>query len=204
MRCLWGVALAAGLVFGFAAGIGRAGAEVVVAINKSKQLLTVLLDGVEQHVWKVSTGLGGGPPSGSYKPKRLERKWFSHKYGWSPMPHSIFFYKGYAIHGTIYVSRLGKRASHGCVRLHPANAAALFALVRSQGMGNTRIVVANSEIALQQLLPRKDPPSKPEASAQKRVSAPGMPAADAAPAITGATPAAPPAAIPEIQDEIQE
>ena len=161
MRCLWGVALAAGLVFGFAAGIGRAGAEVVVAINKSKQLLTVLLDGVEQHVWKVSTGLGGGPPSGSYKPKRLERKWFSRKYGWSPMPHSIFFYKGYAIHGTIYVSRLGKRASHGCVRLHPANAAALFALVRSQGMRNTTVVVANSEIALQQLLPRKDPPSKP-------------------------------------------
>jgi hypothetical protein len=199
MRCLWGVALAAGLVFGFAAGIGRAGAEVVVAIDKSKQHLTVLLDGVEQHVWKVSTGLGGGPPSGRYKPERLERKWFSHKYGWSPMPHSIFFHKGYAIHGTIYLSRLGKRASHGCVRLHPANAATLFALVRSQGKGNTTIFVANSAIALQQLLP-----SKPEASAQKRVSAPGMPAADVAPTITGATPAVPPAAVPEIQDEIQE
>jgi hypothetical protein len=204
MRCLWGVALAAGLVFGFAAGIGRAGAEVVVAIDKSKQHLTVLLDGVEQHVWKVSTGLGGGPPSGRYKPERLERKWFSHKYGWSPMPHSIFFHKGYAIHGTIYLSRLGKRASHGCVRLHPANAATLFALVRSQGKGNTTIVVGNSAVALQQLLPRKEPPSRAEASAQKRVPAPGMPAADGAPTITGATSAAPPAAVPEFQDEIQE
>jgi hypothetical protein len=204
MRCLWGVALAAGLAFGFAAGIGRAGAEVVVAIDKSKQHLTVLLDGVEQHVWKVSTGLGGGPPSGRYKPERLERKWFSHKYGWSPMPHSIFFHKGYAIHGTIYVSRLGKRASHGCVRLHPANAATLFALVRSQGKGNTTIVVANSAVALRQLLPQKETPPRAEASAQKRVAAPDVPVPGADTAITGATPAPPPAAVPEIQDEIQE
>jgi len=201
MRCLWGVALAAGLAFGFAAGIGHAAAEVVVAIDKSKQQLTVLLDGVEQHVWKVSTGLGGGPPTGRYKPERLERKWFSHKYNWSPMPHSIFFHKGYAIHGTNYVSRLGKRASHGCVRLHPANAAVLFALVRSQGMGNTIIVVANSELALRQLLPRKELPSRAEASAQKRIPAPAMPTADAMPAITGAAGAAPPAAIRKVQHE---
>ncbi|MGA7487593.1 MAG: L,D-transpeptidase, partial [Xanthobacteraceae bacterium] len=33
-------------------------------------------------------------------------------------------------------------ASHGCVRLHPQNAAALFALVRQQGMGSTTIVVS--------------------------------------------------------------
>jgi lipoprotein-anchoring transpeptidase ErfK/SrfK len=62
------------------------------------------------------------------------------------MPHSIFFYKGYAIHGTQYVSRLGRRASHGCVRLHPTNAATLFALVQRQGMGRTRIVVSNSPV----------------------------------------------------------
>ena len=34
------------------------------------------------------------------------------------------------------------RASHGCVRLHPSHAAMLFALVRSHGMGRTRIVVS--------------------------------------------------------------
>ena len=32
-------------------------------------------------------------------------------------------------------------ASHGCVRLHPANAATLFTLVRRFGMGNTAIVI---------------------------------------------------------------
>jgi predicted ATP-dependent endonuclease of OLD family len=30
------------------------------------------------------------------------------------------------------------------VRLHPSHAAQLFALVRSEGMGRTRIVVSNS------------------------------------------------------------
>jgi len=60
------------------------------------------------------------------------------------MPHAIFFHEGYAIHGTYAVSRLGTPASHGCVRLLPAHAAELFALVRSQGMGGTRIVVSGS------------------------------------------------------------
>ena len=59
------------------------------------------------------------------------------------MPYSIFFYKGYAIHGTNYLNQLGGPASHGCVRLHPANAAALFAMVRQEGMGRTRIVIGN-------------------------------------------------------------
>ncbi len=62
------------------------------------------------------------------------------------MPHSIFFHEGYAIHGTGYVSRLGRPASHGCVRLHPANAATLYALVREHGRDNTRIVVGGATV----------------------------------------------------------
>jgi integrase len=60
------------------------------------------------------------------------------------VPHSIFFHEGYAIHGTQYVSRLGRQASHGCVRLHPANAATLFALVREHGRDNTSIEVTGT------------------------------------------------------------
>ena len=126
---------------------GHAQADVVISINKSAQRMSVLVNGTHRHTWEISTGLDGGPPSGSYRPERLERKWFSRKYDWSPMPHSIFFYHGYAIHGTYHVSRLGRRASHGCVRLHPSNAATLFALVQNHGPGNTRIVVGNSMIA---------------------------------------------------------
>ena len=187
MRCLVGAAIVAGTCFfGIPAGTDRANAEVVVAINKSKQRMTVLVDGVEQHVWKVSTGLGGGPPSGTYHPERLERRWFSHKYGMSPMPHSIFFHEGYAIHGTIYVSRLGNKASHGCVRLHPANAATLFDLVRTQGMSATTIVVSNSDFAVKRIAPQQI-----DASASKR--APNASRATSAPnpvpASTGTVPA---------------
>jgi lipoprotein-anchoring transpeptidase ErfK/SrfK len=71
----------------------------------------------------------------------LARRWFSRKYYNSPMPHSIFFHRGFAIHGSYEISRLGGPASHGCIRLHPANAAVLFGIVRHEGMGATTIVV---------------------------------------------------------------
>jgi lipoprotein-anchoring transpeptidase ErfK/SrfK len=123
---------------------GRAHAEVIIVINKSVQRMIVAVNGREQYDWPVSTGVAGGPPSGHYRPERLEREWHSRRFNWSPMPYSIFFHEGYAIHGTYHLSRLGSRASHGCVRLHPGHAATLFNLVRSHGMSRTRIMVASS------------------------------------------------------------
>ncbi len=60
------------------------------------------------------------------------------------MPYSIFFNGGYAIHGSYEISRLGRPASHGCIRLHPKNAAILFALVKAD-MKDTRIVIVGEE-----------------------------------------------------------
>ena len=58
------------------------------------------------------------------------------------MPHAIFFMKdGHAIHATLDVKNLGKPASHGCVRLSPANATTLFALVKANGLENTHVVL---------------------------------------------------------------
>ena len=122
----------------------HAQAEIYIAINKAAQRMTVVVDGRPRYNWAISSGLDGGPPSGTFRPQRLERMWHSRTYDWSPMPHSIFFHHGFAIHGTNYVSRLGRRASHGCVRLHPSNAATLFELVKSRGMQNTRIVIGGS------------------------------------------------------------
>jgi lipoprotein-anchoring transpeptidase ErfK/SrfK len=124
------------------AAMAPAAAEVLITVDKSSQRMTVAVDGAERYAWPVSTGLAGGPPAGAYRPERLERTWYSHLFGMAPMPHSIFFRGPYAIHGTTVVSRLGRRASHGCVRLHPANAATLFALVKEQGPANTRIVIS--------------------------------------------------------------
>jgi lipoprotein-anchoring transpeptidase ErfK/SrfK len=126
------------------AAMGAARASVVVTIDKSQQLMSVAVDGATRYNWPVSTARAGySTPNGTYRPQMLARSWFSRKYYNSPMPHSIFFHGGYAIHGSYEISRLGGPASHGCVRLHPSHAATLFALVKSQ-QSSTRIVVTGT------------------------------------------------------------
>jgi LysM repeat protein len=39
------------------------------------------------------------------------------------VPHTMFFYKGYAIHGTYWHSNFGRPMSHGCINLTRADAA---------------------------------------------------------------------------------
>jgi lipoprotein-anchoring transpeptidase ErfK/SrfK len=135
--------LAAGLIVA-ALAAAPARAAVVVQIDKSSQRMAVSVDGMTRYNWPVSTGRNGyGTPSGVFQPQLMARHWFSRKYYNSPMPHSIFFYYGFAIHGTNDISRLGGPASHGCVRLHPSHAAALFALVQRSGPRNTRIEISN-------------------------------------------------------------
>lgn len=119
-----------------------AAADLRAEIDLSEQRIKVYVNGWLRHVWKVSTARRGyRTPTGAFRPVRLERTWYSRKYDLAPMPHSIFFYGGYAIHGTDQIRNLGRRASHGCVRLHPANAERLFYLVRLHGMQNSRIIV---------------------------------------------------------------
>jgi len=104
--------------------------------------MEVAVDGVPRYRWRVSTARRGYiTPPGTYHPQMMARRWFSRLYYNSPMPHSIFFHGGYAIHGTYEIARLGGPASHGCVRLDPENAATLFELVEREGMAHTTIVV---------------------------------------------------------------
>jgi lipoprotein-anchoring transpeptidase ErfK/SrfK len=119
-------------------------AAVVAKVSVARQTMHVYVDGVLQHTWPVSTGRRGfSTPYGSYSPKRLARMHFSRKYDNSPMPYSVFFRGGFAVHGTGYVRNLGRPASHGCVRLAPGNAAQLFNLVGTHGLGASRIVIGN-------------------------------------------------------------
>lgn len=119
-------------------------ANLVARVSLSKQTMTVTHQGRVLHRWRVSTARRGYvTPRGQWRPKRMHRMWYSRKYDMSPMPYSIFYHGGYAIHGTNAVSRLGRPASHGCVRLDTANAARLYALVRRIGPGNTRIIVTD-------------------------------------------------------------
>jgi hypothetical protein len=163
-RIVGAVAIAAALLWG-AAG---AQAGVVVVVDKSAQRLSVSVDGSHRYEWPVSTARWGyRTPNGSYRPERLERQWYSRKYDWSPMPYSIFFSGGYAIHGSNEVSRLGRPASHGCIRLHPQNAAVLFALVRSR-VNDTRIVVTGDGPMAAARAPAKYSAAPPKYSSYRR------------------------------------
>ncbi|HWJ17814.1 MAG TPA: L,D-transpeptidase [Geobacterales bacterium] len=116
-----------------------ASAEVVVRVSKGRQAMYVYVDGQLAYTWPVSTAAWGyNTPDGVYYPTALDAYHRSGRYG-SPMPYSIFFTGGYAIHGSYDIRNLGYPASHGCIRLHPQNAGELYDLVRSSN--RTRIVV---------------------------------------------------------------
>jgi hypothetical protein len=137
-----------------------ASADILVNVSKTSQRMSVIVDGSAKYNWLVSTGAKKfTTPSGVYKPEWLARKWKSKQYNEAPMPHSVFFYQGYAIHGTDAVSRLGRIASHGCVRLSPANAAKLYAMVQ-KNMANTRIVVSDDAIEKPGEEPKKKPTNR--------------------------------------------
>lgn len=112
---------------------------VDITIDVSEQVMYVQTPEGDA-VWPVSTGRQGyNTPYGDYQPVRLEEVWYSKKYDDAPMPYSIFFSGGYAIHGTEHVDRLGTPASHGCVRLSEDNASVLYEVVDYYGMENTFI-----------------------------------------------------------------
>ena len=118
-------------------------ADVAIRIQLRPQIMNVIVDGTDFATWPVSTARRGyRTPVGDYKPLLLERMHYSRLYDYTPMPYSIFFRSGYAIHGTTEVHNLGRAVSHGCVRLSPDNARSLFELVQSHGRQNTTIEVA--------------------------------------------------------------
>lgn len=132
----------AALLLGAGNGAAQAANKIVARVSLSQQTMEVLVDGRPTFAWKVSTGARGYvTPTGSFRPTRMHQMWYSKKYDNAPMPHSVFFKGGYAVHATNAVKRLGQPASHGCVRLHPDNAADFYQLVEVFGPANTRIVI---------------------------------------------------------------
>jgi len=127
------------LLLGLAA---PAEAGVVARVSLSSQRMDVFVDGRPMYSWPVSTARRGyHTPTGTFRPQALAVWHRSTIYSGSPMPHAIFFHGGYAIHGSYETAYLGRPASHGCVRLHPAAAAELFSLVRQHGSKNTVIKI---------------------------------------------------------------
>jgi lipoprotein-anchoring transpeptidase ErfK/SrfK len=115
-------------------------ATVLAHIILSEQRLHLYVDGEKKHVWKISAGKHPGwTHTGTFRPQFLSRHHRSRLFRGAPMPYSVFYDRHWAIHGTTAVQRLGRPASHGCIRLHPKNAAVLFNLVLKQGKDNSVI-----------------------------------------------------------------
>ncbi len=116
---------------------------VTIQVDLSQQRMTVSENGATRYTWPISSGRSReyATPTGTFRPQWMAKMWRSRKYDDAPMPNSIFFTGGFAIHATFATGMLGRPASHGCVRLAPANAATLFKLVQSHGMDKTRISV---------------------------------------------------------------
>ena len=117
-------------------------ANLIAKVSLSSQTMTVSQNGFVLYRWKVSTARKGYvTPQGSWSAKWLSKNHRSRKYDDAPMPYAVFFNGGYAVHATFDLKRLGRPASHGCIRLHPENAAEFYSLASQYGLKNTKIVV---------------------------------------------------------------
>ncbi len=131
--------LAAALMLPFASA---ALADLDISVDKTTQEMTVSVDGATRYVFPVSTGRPGyNTPNGVFHPLWMSAMHHSKLYDDAPMPDSIFFDGGYAIHGYTDTPFGAAAVSHGCVRLPRRDAAALFRLVKEDGAADTTIVI---------------------------------------------------------------
>ena len=115
---------------------------VIAVVDKSDQKLHLYENGLKKHSWEVSTARKGKvTPTGTWNAQWLSKYHKSSIYNNAPMPYSIFYNGNFAIHGTDQIGRLGTPASSGCVRLHPENAAVLYAMVERVGRSDFAVRV---------------------------------------------------------------
>ena len=117
--------------------------DIYINIDKSQQIMDVYKGDQLIYSWLCSTGKAGYvTPYGDFKPYHTVKMHYSKQWDNSPMPYSVFFHHGFAIHGTNYVRSLGSRASHGCVRLSKKNAKKIYNLARKYGYKRVHINIA--------------------------------------------------------------
>lgn len=111
-------------------------------VDLATQRLTITERGDVKAVWPISSGRASTPTqTGTFRPQWASRMWYSRQYDMAPMPHAVFFNGGIAFHATQATHLLGRPASHGCVRLAPPNARALYGMIHAHGYAHTEIVV---------------------------------------------------------------
>lgn len=113
--------------------------EKLITVDTGSQLLTAWENGKIVHQTKVSTGMKQTPTvKGSYKiylknamqdmrgPSPYKNIYPSGKYHIKNVPHVMYFFEGYGIHGAYWHNNFGRVASHGCVNTPLASAEWLY------------------------------------------------------------------------------
>ena len=117
-------------------------ASLRATVDLSAQRMYVSIDGKSRYSWPVSTGKQGWETKpGLYTPFAQREKFYSSKWKMS-LPYLTWIGQdGTAIHGTYQSNRLGRTASHGCIRLSIGNAKTFYRLVEQHGMWGTQVIV---------------------------------------------------------------
>lgn len=113
--------------------------EKMITVDTGKQMLYAWENGQIVHQTRVSTGMYLTPTvKGSFKigrkvpmqdmrgPSPYKQYYPSGKYLVKNVPHVMYFYGAYAIHGAYWHNNFGVRASHGCVNVPLASADWLY------------------------------------------------------------------------------
>jgi hypothetical protein len=100
-----------------------------VEVDLSAQMLFAYRGDQILNSFYVSTGTSSHPTvTGSYKiyAKYPTYTMIGPGYNLPDVPYSMFFYKGYSIHGTYWHNNFGSTMSHGCVNMNTSDAAWVY------------------------------------------------------------------------------
>jgi len=102
-------------------------------IDLSQQMLFAYEGSTLLNSFLVSTGTSQHPTvTGSYKIYAMHPTYTMRGPGYDlpDVPYSMFFYKGYSIHGTYWHNNFGTTMSHGCVNMETSAAAWVYERAR--------------------------------------------------------------------------
>lgn len=134
-------AVLTGIALLFGANSAHAANKIVARVSLSQQVMEVSVDGRPTFAWKVSTGdRAHVTPTGSFRPTRMHEMWHSKKYDNAPMPHSVFFSGGYAVHAT-YANQASRAAGLAWLRALASRCRRRFLSVGRDLRANTSIVI---------------------------------------------------------------
>ncbi|HNS51480.1 MAG TPA: LysM peptidoglycan-binding domain-containing protein [Anaerolineae bacterium] len=114
---------------GSSGGGSSGGGGKWIEVDLSSQRLYAHQGNTVVYSFIVSTGIARYPtPTGTFRvyAKYLSTPMSGPGYYLPGVPHTMYFYRGYAIHGTYWHNNFGHPMSHGCINLTRANAAALY------------------------------------------------------------------------------